>query len=80
VIVGVDEARRELNLAIRDLMGKRGGGGKAQQGGASAGRGRAFKTRQPDKKGKGGLQRAAQGKSGKSGRNQVAKQRNKRKR
>jgi ribonuclease R len=80
VIVGVDEARRELNLAIRDLMGRPGGGGKAQQGGASGGRGRSFKTRQPDKKGKGGHQRAAHGKSGKSGRNQVSKQRNKRKR
>src|SRR5205085_8781520 len=29
IIVNVDEARRELNLAIRELIGRKGGGGKA---------------------------------------------------
>jgi hypothetical protein len=43
VIVGVDEARRELNLAVKDLIGRRGGGGKVPAsggGGGGGGRGR----------------------------------------
>jgi ribonuclease R len=39
VIVGVDEARRELNLAIKDMVGRRGGGGKVNKGGGRRGGG-----------------------------------------
>jgi ribonuclease R len=48
VIVGVDEARRELNLAIRQLMGRRGAAAKAPT--PAAGQGRAVKVKQPDRK------------------------------
>jgi len=56
VIVGVDEARRELNLAIRHLMGKRGGGTTVKTGGAGGnGSQRKPKSKHQKKKEKGKL-------------------------
>jgi ribonuclease R len=31
IVVNVDEARRELNLAVRELLGRKGGGGKVEK-------------------------------------------------
>jgi hypothetical protein len=35
IVVNVDEARRELNLAVRELLGRQGAGGKAIKPGKS---------------------------------------------
>jgi ribonuclease R len=77
VIVGVDEARRELNLAIRELMGKRGAAGKAPAP-AGGGRGRAVKVKQPDRK-KDQPKRPHRPTTGATRRSQKSKQRSKRK-
>jgi ribonuclease R len=69
VIVSVDEARRELNLAIRKFLGQKGGGGKVVIAGKSG----------PDKKrAKTPKGRTRQAKSGATKRNQRSKNRGKR--
>lgn len=68
VIVSVDEARRELNLAIRKLIGHRGGGGKAPRHEKHEKRGqRHQKYKHPHPQG--------QHRGGAAGRNRSSKQR-----
>jgi ribonuclease R len=70
IIVNVDEARRELNLAIRELIGKKGGGGKAPKV--------SKQKRQKHKKKEERPQFIQRHKGGSARRNQRSKQRSRR--